>query len=304
VTPGNFGSWGNKPGEPWNGSVYVHNGKEVKDNLEGDDSRILVDRVIPFINKAVSERKPFFACVWFHAPHEPVVAGPEYLKMYEGLQPEMKRHYFGCITAMDEQIGRLRKDLAAKGIDKNTMIWFCSDNGPADPMVEIGVGSAGSFRGHKHLVYEGGIRVPSLLVWPGVATPGRKVDTRMCSYDYLPTIVDLAGLDFKPKKNYPVDGISLKPAINGKEMVRDTTIFSAWMRLYDGIDRRTLVGERYKLVIPEESGPPELYDLKNDPFEKNNIVDKFPKIAEAMLLELHAWEESCRLSRDGKDYTY
>ena len=304
VTPANFGNWGNKPGEKWNGSVYVQNGKEVAGNLDGDDSRILMDRVIPFIDKAVSDGKPFFACVWFHAPHEPVVAGPEYLKMYDGLQPEMKKHYYGCITAMDEQIGRLRKELAAKGIDKNTMVWFCSDNGPADPMVKIGVGSAGSFRGHKHMVYEGGIRVPSLLVWPGMATPGKKVETRMCSYDYLPTIVDLAGLDFKPKKNYPVDGISLKPALNGKEMVRDTTIFSAWMRLVDDTYGRTLVGERYKLVIPEETGESELYDLKNDPGEKVNIIAGNPGIAKVMLKELHNWEESCRLSRDGKDYTY
>ncbi len=304
ITPGNFGSWGAKPGEHWNGSVYVHNGKEETDNLEGDDSRIIMDRVIPFISKTVETGKPFFACVWFHAPHEPVVAGPRYLKMYEGLEPEMKRHYFGCITAMDEQIGRLRKELKEMGLEKNTMIWFCSDNGPADPMVEIGVGSAGMFKGHKHMVYEGGIRVPSLLVWPGTIPPDRKVETRMCSYDYLPTIVDLANLDFKPKKNYPIDGISIKPAINGNEMVRDTTIFSAWMRLVDSIYGRALVGERFKLLIPEHSGIPELYDLKNDPFEKTNVIEKYPVIAGAMLKELAAWEESCRQSRDGKDYIY
>jgi arylsulfatase A-like enzyme len=304
VTPGNFGSWGNKPGEPWNGSVYVHNGKKVTENLEGDDSRILMDRVIPFIEKAFDDKKPFFACVWFHAPHEPVVAGPEYLKMYEELEPEMKRHYFGCITAMDEQIGRLRKELASRGIDKKTMIWFCSDNGPADPMVEIGVGSAGPFRGHKHTIYDGGLRVPSLLVWPGTAPPGEKVDTRMCSYDYLPTIVELAGLVFKPKKNYPLDGISLKPAFTDTGMVRDTVIYSAWMRLVDNINGRAIIGEKYKLLIPEKSDVPELYDLQNDPGEKLNIIDKNPKIADAMLKQLLEWEESCRLSRDGKDYTY
>ncbi len=126
----------------------------------------------------------------------------------------------------------------------------------------------------------------------------------MCSYDYLPTIVDLANLDFKPKKNYPIDGISIKPAINGNEMVRDTTIFSAWMRLVDGIYGRALVGERFKLLIPEHSGIPELYDLKNDPFEKTNVIEKYPVIAGAMLKELAAWEESCRQSRDGKDYIY
>ena len=304
VTPGNFGSWGNTPGETWNGSVYVHNGKVVTDNLEGDDSRIIMDRVIPFIHKAVDKGKPFFACVWFHAPHEPVVAGPDYLKMYEGLEPEMKRHYYGCITAMDEQIGRLREELKKMGVDKNTMIWFCSDNGPADPMVEIGVGSAGPFRGHKHMVYDGGIRVPSLLVWPGTITTAIKVETQMSSYDYLPTIVDMAGLEFKMKKKYFIDGISLKNAITGTGMIREKPMFSGWMRLFDDIYGRTLVGDQYKLVIPEHSNTPELYDLKKDPGEQVNLIDKFPKIGEEMLKELMAWEESCRLSRDGKDYIY
>ena len=304
VTPGNFGQWGNKPGETWKGSVYVHNGKVETENLQGDDSRVMMDRALPFIKKAVEGKQPFFTCIWFHAPHEPVVAGPQYLEMYKDLQPEIKRHYFGCITALDEQVGRLRKALKDMDIEQNTMIWFCSDNGPADPMVKAGVGSAGEFRGHKHMIYEGGIRVPSLLVWPGSINPGKKIDTRMCSYDYLPTIVEMADLTFKKKANYFIDGISIKHAIDGIVMVRDTTIFTAWMRLVDDIYGRALVGEQFKILIPEQSKVPELYDLKNDPFEKTDAIKKYPEIARAMLKELSDWEESCRLSRDGKDYVY
>jgi len=224
--------------------------------------------------------------------------------MYKNLQPKLKQHYYGCITALDEQVGRLRQTLKEMGIEENTIIFFSSDNGPADPMVRKGIGSAGSFRGHKHTIYEGGIRVPSLLVWPGKTTSGKKIDTRMCSYDYLPTIVDMAGLKFSMKENYRIDGISMKPAILGPGMVRDITIFTAWMRLVEDTYGRALVGTQYKLLIPEHSKTPELYDLKNDPGEKVNVIGKFPAIAEAMLKELHAWEESCRLSRDGKDYTY
>lgn len=154
------------------------------------------------------------------------------------------------------------------------------------------------------MIYEGGIRVPSLLVWPGKVTPGKKADTRMCSTDYLPTIVDLANLTFKMKDHYFIDGISMKPAIFGTGMVRDTTIFTAWMRLVEDTYGRALVGERFKLLITEHSKTPELYDLKNDPEEKVNVIDKFPVIAEAMLKELSAWEESCRKSQYGKDYTY
>lgn len=303
-TPSNFGQWGNKPGEPWGGSVYVENGKKVTENLEGDDSRIIMDRVIPFINKAEQSGKSFFACIWFHTPHEPVIAGPEYLKMYEGLEPEMKRHYYGCITAMDEQIGRLREELKKRGLDKNTIIWFCSDNGPADPMVKIGVGSAGPFRGHKHMVYEGGLRVPSLLIWPGKAEAGKKVTTLAGTVDYFPTIVEMANLKVIKSSSLHLDGISLLESITGNEMSRDTTLFAGWKRLYGDIDDMTLIGNRFKLVIHLESEKPELYDLINDPYEKKDVSTQFPDIAAQMFKELIKWDESCRLSRDGKDYDW
>jgi arylsulfatase A-like enzyme len=76
------------------------------------------------------------------------------------------------------------------------------------------------------------------------------------------------------------------------------------MRLYDGIYGRALVSEQFKLLIPEHSQIPELYDLKNDPYEKMNVIDKFPLIAEAMLKELAAWQKSCTDSQNGKDYAY
>ena len=303
-TPAHWKGFGAEDDGSWGGSRYVQNGVVVTDNLDGDDSRVIMDRAIPFIEKAVKEEKPFFATIWFHAPHEPVAAGPKYLDMYKGMEPEIKRHYYGCITAMDEQIGRLRQSLKELGIDENTMIFFSSDNGPADPMVKKGAGSAGSFRGHKHMIYEGGLRVPSLLIWPGTIEANKKVDTRMCSYDYLPTIVDLADLKFKMKENYLVDGISMKPAITGSGMVRDTTIFTAWMRLVEDTYGKALVGERYKLLFPEHSKTPELYDLKNDPEERTNVIAKYPEIAKAMLKEMEAWEKSCQDSQNGKDYSY
>ena len=302
-TPSYWKGFGAEKDGSWGASRYVLNGKVVTENLEGDDSRIIMDRAIPFIQKAVKEKKPFFATIWFHAPHMPVLAGPKYLAMYKNMEPELKRNYYGCITAMDEQIGRLREQLKEMGIDKNTIIFFTSDNGTADPIAKAGIGSTGIFRGHKHMVYEGGVRVPSLVIWPGTIKPAQKVDTRMCSYDYLPTIVDLANLKFKKPKDYAIDGISMKPEIFGKKMERDTTIFTAWMRLHQGVNGRALVGERYKLVIPEKSEIPELYDLKVDPGEKNNVIKEHPEVAKAMEKEIKAWLESCMESYEGKDYT-
>jgi arylsulfatase A-like enzyme len=82
-------------------------GEYMKEPMDGDDSQLIMNRTEPFIRTAVGANKPFFAVVWFHTPHLPVVAGPKYLKMYKHM-PEAHRHYFGSITAMDEQIGRLR----------------------------------------------------------------------------------------------------------------------------------------------------------------------------------------------------
>ncbi|MCA9271088.1 MAG: sulfatase-like hydrolase/transferase, partial [Planctomycetales bacterium] len=88
------------------GTRYWTNGKEVTDNLRGDDSRVVMDRALPFMQQAARAGKPFFAVIWFHAPHLPVVAGPEYAKIY-AKHDSHRRNYFGCITALDEQVGRL-----------------------------------------------------------------------------------------------------------------------------------------------------------------------------------------------------
>ena len=121
-TPERWNSWGSMDDGSWGGSIYVHNGAPVTDNLEGDDSRIIMDRAIPFIEKSIEKNKPFFATIWFHTPHEPVVAGPEYLKKYPDL-PIGQQHYYGAITAMDDQIGRLNTFLKQHNIEDNTIIF-------------------------------------------------------------------------------------------------------------------------------------------------------------------------------------
>lgn len=128
-TPEGWTSWGAREDGSWGGSVYLHNGEPVTDNLSGDDSRIIMDRAIPFIDKAVEEEKPFFATIWFHTPHVPVVAGPKYLAMYPGL-PDEQKHLYGAITAMDEQIGRLRDFLKKKELLKIPLSSFAVTMAP------------------------------------------------------------------------------------------------------------------------------------------------------------------------------
>ena len=142
-----------KSGKSYGTAYWTGPGKKAKENLEGDDSRVIMDRAIPFVQGAVKKDTPFLAVVWFHTPHEPVVGGPKYLEMYQDVKNTGKREYYAAITAMDEQIGRLRAELRRLGVAENTMVWFCSDNGPEH---QQGPGSTGGLRGRKRSLYEGG----------------------------------------------------------------------------------------------------------------------------------------------------
>lgn len=305
ITPKGWNQWGNEEGKPWkDGTAYVHNGKTVTDNLSGDDSRIIMDRVIPFIEKQ-EKGTPFFAAVWFHAPHEPVVAGPKYRAMYADFT-EAQQHYYGCITAMDEQIGRLRDKLRAMGIEKNTALFFCSDNGPATPQVKKGAASAGPFKGSKHTMYEGGLLVPACAEWPGTIKPGQRAEQRCGTVDFFPTFANLAGYAFSKSKQRPIDGVDIMPVTRGEKIGRTNELFFGYRRLVRGIDGMALIDGDYKLVIEseEKDARTRLYNIAVDPYEKKDLASKEPAKLKALLDKLAEHDAAYQRSRDGADYRY
>ena len=138
---------------PYGTSYWDIDGNKVTDNLEGDDSRCIMDRVLPFIESSVDKGNPFLGVIWFHAPHLPCVADPEYVSLYGDL-PVDERNYFGCISAMDGQIGRLVEYLRDNGLYDNTIRTFCSDNGPAGPLETLlgkNVPCTKGVSGYRHL---------------------------------------------------------------------------------------------------------------------------------------------------------
>src|SRR5690606_3355046 len=149
--------------------------------------------------------KPFLSVVWVHTPHLPVLTGQKYRKMYSHLS-EDEQHYFGCITAMDEQVGRLRNHLIDLGIEKNTVLFFTSDNGPEGENSHVGRtrGSTKGLRGRKRSLHEGGIRVPGIMEWPGQISPGTTVEVPCFTSDYFPTIAHIIGVDIG-KYNRPYE---------------------------------------------------------------------------------------------------
>ncbi|WP_199269896.1 sulfatase [Algibacter sp. L1A34] len=301
-TPERWNSWGSMDDGSWGGSIYVQNGKPVTENLDGDDSRIIMDRAIPFIEKSILDEKPFFATIWFHTPHEPVVAGPEYLAKYPDL-PIGQKHYYGAITAMDEQIGRLNDFLKKHKVDDNTIIFFCSDNGPADPLTKKGIASAGPFRGHKHQMWEGGLRVPSLVVWPEHIKADQVSNYQSSTVDYLPTILDI--LNISPNKKIPLDGVSLKSVVlNSNFEERTVPIASGYQRLYNGTELYAYISGDYKICIPNKGKEIMLFNLKKDPGETHDLAAKKPELLRTMMAGLEEVKESWRLSREGKDYKW
>ncbi len=280
---------------------WDQDGRQVTENLRGANARVIMDRAIPFIESAAKDGRSFMAVVWFHTPHLPVVAGPRHAALYKQFD-SYKKHYYGSITAMDEQVGRLRKALKNAGVADNTMLWFCSDNGPEGN--DSAPGKTGGFRGRKRSLYEGGIRVPGLLEWPAVVKPGSITSFPATTLDYLPTILSAVGQSMQDKR--PIDGIDLRPVIEGKLKERSTGMGfqSAGMTAY--------ITHQYKLVIPNlkkkenKSGSqktsPELYDLLNDPHEKKNIAASHQTQVDDLMMKLKQWQQSCARSDAEEDY--
>lgn len=292
VTESAVSTWNPAVGSRYRNNPYFENGVEATENLAGDDSRVIMDRAIPFIEKAVVAGKPFLSVIWFHTPHLPVEAGPEYLKMYEG--HGAAAHYFGCITAMDHQVGRLRKRLDELNVAEDTLIFFCSDNGPEGKDAKgRTAGVTDGLRGRKRSRYEGGVRVPALAVWPKRIPAGVVIDSPLSTLDYFPTVREL--VSYEMPDNRPIDGVNILPILTGEATERTPIPF----RQYDSA---TLIDGDFKLTLNDFSGEAELYDLKEDRGEENNIAAKHPERVDKMVAYLKKLDKSLRNSHAGKDY--
>jgi len=271
------------------GTSYWHGVEEkTQTDLSGDDTKIIMDRVLPFIDEAVHKNLPYFTTIWTHTPHLPVVSDSVHTANYSTMDVQ-KQLYYGTITAMDEQIGRLWDKLGDLEVQDNTIIWFCSDNGPE----RMTPGSAGVFRERKRSLYEGGVRVPAFMLWPQKVSGGRKLDIPAVTSDYLPTLLDILNL---PLPDRPIDGTSLWSALIGGQKDRKKSIGFIYGQKLSWVD------DRYKLISVDHGEHFELYDLLNDKGEKKNIIQEKPEIASKMKKEFNQWMLSVNHSKKGGDY--
>ena len=280
---------------PYGTRYWNQLGQSITENTRGDDSRVIMDRAVPFIEDAARNKSPFLAVIWFHAPHLPVVAGPKYTAQYAD-HPDYHRHYYGCITALDEQVGRLRATLQRLGIARNTMLWYSADNGPEGN--DKAPGRTRGLRGRKRSLYEGGIRVPGIVTWPAVVQAGQTTDSPGVTSDYLPTILDVLGV--LPPRKFTPDGISLLPVLRGqRNRKRPQPI------LFESAGQTAAIDNRFKLVRrsgggkknkPAGKATTELFDLLADPHETTNVAADHPRLVKELSAKIHTWQTSCRAS--------
>lgn len=260
------------------------------EEFSGDSSEIAVDEALKFMKE--NEEGPVFAVIWFGTPHSPFVANAGDLTGFEHLD-ESERNQLGELVAMDRAIGTLRAGLRELEIEQDTVLWFNSDNGG---LTHWGPKTVGGLRGFKGQVYEGGIRVPAVVEWPGRIKPGQQSDVPAVTMDIFPTIGEIVGL---PESAYldPLDGVSLWPTFNGNREPRAKPI------PFRRIDGGAVIDNDWKIVGPKlESAKFELYNLAEDPTETTDLYTERPKQAARMMALWRAFDASRLSSIAGNDY--
>lgn len=301
----------------------------MEDGKEGDYlTDALTDKAIGFIEAQAG--KPFYLNLWYYTVHTPIQPRPDKFRKYQekaralGLDktsedavPELHgyvshRHqdnpsYAAMIESMDENVGRILDALARLGLEENTIVIFYSDNGG----LSTGVGPRAPtsnlpLRAGKAWLYEGGIRVPGIIRYPAAARKGLKLGEPIVSTDLYPTILDLAGLPMRPEQH--VDGVSLKSLLTGAEQSLDRDAIYFHLPHYHHINSMGPAGAirrgDYKLIEVFETNEIELYNLRDDMGEENNIVLEQPGLAAEMREELHAWRDAsgAKMTRVHPDY--
>ena len=276
-------------------------GQRETQNLQGDDSRVIMDRVIPFIEQSAAQDQAFLSVIWFHAPHLPILTGEKYKSLYAHLS-EDKQHYYGVISALDEQVGRLRNTLKSLGLANNTLIFFTSDNGPEtslkvrDQNIPFGraQGITKGLRGRKRSLFEGGIRVPGIVEWPAKINAGNRVDVPCFTSDYFPTIANILGIDIT-KFQRPYDGEDLQPYWNLQKQKRSRPL------AFQFKNQMALIHNDHKLFGISD-GAKLLFDLAVDSAEENDLSTvQVEKLKELETL-YRDWNLSVQNSSAGSDY--
>ena len=282
---------------------FVRNGKPVGP-LEGYSALIVADEATAWLRDHRNPQKPFFLYVCFHEPHEPIAADKQFTDLYPGAKPSLAAHH-GNISQMDEAFGRILRAVDELGLNDQTLVWFVSDNGPAVSR-QHPHGSAGPLRERKGHLYEGGIRVPGIIRWPGHIAAGTTSDEPVCGVDLLPTFCEIARI--KPPADRAIDGTSILPLFAGKPIRRTVPLY--WQNNFTRTAPKVAMREGDWKILASLDGPAlhptditeerintiktaqpqryELYNLRQDVGETTDLASREPERLQAMAARLKA----------------
>ena len=256
-------------------------------NLEGDSSEAITREAIGFMQHAAQAGQPFFAAIWLGSPHLP------WRSIHRDEGAGDMADYYGEITGIDNSVGLVRNFLREAGLEATTLVWFQSDNGSIG---RAGPASTGGLRGHKNTLYEGGIRVPSAVAWPGTIPAGQVRSEPVASIDFLPTLAAILGIP-ETALARPLDGRSVLPLLKGAPFDRGRPLY------FRHRGRLAAIDGDIKLLVPDLGKPKvELYDLDADPAESTDLAKKRTSLADQMYADAMAWSASVDHSLKGLDY--
>lgn len=257
----------------------------------------LTNETMAFIEQQRAE--PFFAVLAFHTVHTPLEAKPEKVAKYAakikrlGLDQKQEQNrsekawqnnadYAAMVEHMDENVGRLLQRLDELQLSENTIVVWTSDNG--------GKGTVTSnlpLRGAKHNLYEGGIRVPTIIRWPGHIEQGKEISTPLISTDFYPTLLELCGTAQRPQQT--LDGASFARVVTGKgaPLERDALYWHYPHSRNEGAIREG----KYKLLERFAENSVELYDLSQDLSEQHDLSAAEPELVKRLTEKLHRWQK-------------
>ena len=279
----------------------------VPEKFSGDGSDVTMGEALKFIRRQVEAGKPFLAVIWFGNPHVPHEALPADRQQYAGLSDELQ-NYYGEITGIDRNVGRLRAALRELNVAENTLLCYCSDNGGA-----AGPRSTGNLRGSKGTLWDGGLRVPGLMEWPARIRSPAVSDLPCSTLDLYPTILAATGVVAKSQIE-PLDGVSLLPLLEGRMDSRGKAIPFVAMINTEG-SHAALLDWPWKLhTNPRAANGKKkqddneavdsvmLFDVQADPRETTNLATAEPEQVAKMSTMLEDWKRSVKRSLTGADY--
>lgn len=248
----------------WYRTKLLDNGARVgTDDYLTDE---ISDRAVRFIDE--HEKGPFFVYLSYNAPHTPMQATEKYLNRFPGIENKKRRTYAAMVSAMDDGIGRVLDALDRNGHADDTVVVFLSDNGGARNNASRNT----PLRGYKATPFEGGLRVPFAIRWPGVAEPGVEFDEPVSSLDIAATIVGAAGPEAMAqiRETHPLDGVDLRPFLTGERGGRPhDVLFWRWVHKDEAAVR---LGDAKLVTRTEQRGGDLLFDLATDTSERYNLM--------------------------------